>query len=256
MKLFYIDQGQGEAIVFIHGMALSHKYWNEYVQELSKTHRTVAVDLLGFGNSPESKEGYAEEQHIEAIHHTLKSLDLKKPYTVVGHSMGGLIALKYTKAFQNEVSKLVMIAPPVYTGAKQARADITKSRRLLKFVYYGASSHVLCYTWCKTLRPLSSRLAQRYLKHLPKDVAADTVRHTWHAYADSMKSIIEGQQFKEDLVQIKIKTVLLYGDKDRGTVLHNVRALELPPQVELVIAKGAHHLPLENTELITRHILG
>lgn len=256
VKLFYIDQGQGNAIVFIHGMALSSKYWSTYVNELSKTHRTVAVDLLGFGESPISKEGYGEQQHINALHETLASLDLQKPYTLVGHSLGSLLALKYTNAFPDEVNKLVLIAMPLYTSTEEARADITKGRWLLKQAYYGSTSQVLCTIWCKMLRPLSSRLAPRYLKNLPKEIAADTVRHTWHAYADSMKAIIEDQNVQEELAKLKAKTVMLFGTKDSKTVLKNVEALKetLPPNVELVVTEGTHNLALENPDLVQQYI--
>ncbi len=257
MKLFYVDQGQGDAIVFIHGMALSSKYWSTYVNELSKTHRTVAVDLLGFGKSPISKEGYGEQQHINALHETLASLSLKKPYTLVGHSLGSLIALKYTNAFPDEVKKLVLIAVPLYKSAEEARVDITKGRWILKRVYYGTTSQVVCMIWCKMLRPLSSRLAPRYLKYLPKEIAADTVRHTWHAYADSMKSVIEDQNVPEDLAKLNAKTVMLFGDKDSKTFLRNVEELKdaLPPNVELVVTEGTHSLALEDPDLVLQHIV-
>lgn len=247
MTLNFIDVGNGQPIVLLHGMASSLHYWDNVVTELSKTNRVIAVDLLGFGLSPQSSHGYTTDDHATAINETLNSLNIQQPVKLFGHSMGALIALRYAVLFPNRVSELLLASMPLYTSAEQAKQDITKSKRRYKYAYYGLSSRVLCTFWCKWLRPISKRLAPLYLGRLPRRVAADSVLHTWQSYSQSLHEVIEKQNAQHDLKQIKVTTNLVYGDKESQIILQNIRSqANLPGNVKIKFYKGTHHLPLEN----------
>ncbi|MBA3758374.1 alpha/beta hydrolase [Candidatus Saccharibacteria bacterium] len=246
MILNYIDKGEGKPIVFLHGLAASLNYWNSYVAELSKTNRVIVVDLLGFGRSPQSASDYTPETHVQAIRQTLESLNVHEPLTLVGHSMGALIALKFAAGFPNEISRLVLAGMPIFKSEEEAKKDITKSKKRFKYAYYGLSSRVLCTTWCYALRPISKRLAPLYLPKLPKAVAEDSVLHTWRSYSESLHNVIEAQNVSEDLHKLKIPTVLIYGNKDSQVVLRNAKLPKvIPEHVDVVILEGTHNLPLE-----------
>lgn len=255
MILNHTDNGTGKPVVLVHGMAASLKFWDSYIQDLAKTHRVIAVDLMGFGHSPKTDSDYKPESHAKAIKQTLESLGVTEPVTLLGHSMGALIALKFSVNYPTAVSKLVLANMPIYRNAEEAKTDITRSKRRLKFTYYGLSSRILCTTWCYGLRPLSKRLAPKYLRHLPKEIAADSVLHTWKSYSESLQHVISHQHVREDLEKLTIPTVLIYGDKESAIVLRNVEALKnLPSGVNVLIVEGTHGLPLEHPKKILQHI--
>src|SRR6185295_7411703 len=86
------DSGSGPVVVMIHGIASSSVTWQNVVPLLEPRHRCIRIDLLGFGGSPAPADAdYTLEEHVAAIARTIRSLRLREPFVLVGHSMGGLI---------------------------------------------------------------------------------------------------------------------------------------------------------------------
>lgn len=255
MILNYQDNGSGKPIVLLHGMAASLRYWGVYIEDLAKTNRVIAIDLMGFGKSPNSNS-YKPRSHADAIKETLDSLGVSQPITLLGHSMGALIALKFAVLYPKLVSKLILANMPIYKDASEAKEDITQSKRLLKLTYYGPASHILCTTWCYALRPISKRLAPKYLPHLPKHIAEDSVMHTWRSYSESMEHVISNQHVHADLDKLTMPTTLIYGNKESAVVLANLKSLPaLPGHVKVLLVEGTHGLPLEQPKLFIKQVL-
>ncbi|MBA2279133.1 alpha/beta hydrolase [Candidatus Saccharibacteria bacterium] len=255
MLLNYIDSGRGKPIVLLHGMASSSRYWESYLPLLSKTNRVIAVDLLGFGRSPQSSTDYTAGTHIQALHDTLESLGLNQ-FVIAAHSMGALLALKYAVAYPDEVTKLVLIGMPIYTSPEEARRDITRGKKLLAFTYYGNTSRILCSLWCYRLRPVSRRLARYYLKNKPRHVAEDSVLHTWRSYSESLHYIIEQQTVEKNLNSVHCPVYLFYGSHESKIVLGNLASLKIDrTHIHTQILEGTHSLTLEQPKLISSSIL-
>src|SRR5687768_17213249 len=92
-----VDAGSGPPVVMVHGIASSSVTFERLVPLVEPYHRVIAIDLLGFGESPAPEDGeYTIGEHVAALARTLKSLRLREPFVLVGHSMGALIATRYT----------------------------------------------------------------------------------------------------------------------------------------------------------------
>jgi len=223
---------------------------------LSKKYRVIAIDLLGFGKSPQSDGGYTPEDHCRAIRSTLRSLGVHEPAIIVGHSMGSLIALRYAVLYPHEVSKLVLLNMPVYTSPAQAKRDITQANKMWEYAYYGNSSRALCNTWCSFLRPITRWIAPLYLSSVPRAVAQDSLLHTWKSYSESLKYVIEDQAVEADLNKLVVPTLQVYGDQESQVVLNNVAKFKnLSSENRIQIMHGSHKLPLEKPDLISKLIL-
>ena len=110
-----IDEGEGPVVILVHGIASSSVTFQELVPRLVETHRVIAVDILGFGASPSPVGArYTIGEHANALHATIRSLRLRAPFVLVGHSLGSLIAARYTAEHPKGVAKLVLVSPPVY----------------------------------------------------------------------------------------------------------------------------------------------
>ena len=93
VKLAYLDEGSGDpALLFIHGWCCDHTYWSDQIPEFARRHRVVAVDLRGLGESDKPDEDASIEQFSSDVAWLCGEIGLEKP-VIVGHSMGGLIAL-------------------------------------------------------------------------------------------------------------------------------------------------------------------
>jgi pimeloyl-ACP methyl ester carboxylesterase len=90
-ELYYAQAGQGQpALLFIHGAGGDHTIWGEQLRELAPNFSVAALDLNGHGRSP-AREGEGFQTYTEDVLAVLEALAM--PTVVVGHSMGGAIAL-------------------------------------------------------------------------------------------------------------------------------------------------------------------
>ncbi len=247
MILNHAVKGSGKPIIFLHGIAGSLNYWQAYTTLLSDRHKVIAIDLLGFGKSSHEALDYSVEAHCHAIKDTLDYLKIKEPLTFVGHSMGALLSLKYASIYPKDVSSLLLLNMPVYEDIVQAKAEITKSKKVWELVYYGPTSRALCTAWCYLLRPISKIIAPLYLRSFPRQVAEDSVLHSWRAFSESLHNVIEAQSVQEDIYKVTVPITMVYGDQESKIVLKNAASLRSEKNKKLYIhvVKGSHHLPLE-----------
>lgn len=107
--LAFDDHGAGDPIVLLHGLAASREIWTRVVPQLAERHRVLAVDVPGFGQSVAAGDDFALEAVAQSIWDGLPE-DLG-PATVIGHSMGGAIALTAAALAPERVARLVLCAP-------------------------------------------------------------------------------------------------------------------------------------------------
>jgi len=98
----YLEAGQGPLIVLLHGFTGAKENWLPLMRELAKTHRVIAPDLPGWGESERRADAdYGPSRQVERIDQFLRYFS-EKPTLVVGHSMGGqflgLLAARHPKS--------------------------------------------------------------------------------------------------------------------------------------------------------------
>lgn len=107
-QVHYFEKGKGQAIVLLHGFLENSFMWNEISEELSKRNRIVCIDLLGHGKSGNTGYIHSMEEHAFAVKTVLDHLKLRK-YVLIGHSMGGYIALSISKLFPKNIKGLCLM---------------------------------------------------------------------------------------------------------------------------------------------------
>lgn len=113
IPLAYSEAGKGEeAILFIHGLGGTRRHWGQTLPALSKEYRALAVDLPGYGDSrlQEVPEDSLLHFFANSLLALMDSLSLSKTH-VVGHSMGGQIAMLLALEHPERIQKLVLAAP-------------------------------------------------------------------------------------------------------------------------------------------------
>ncbi|MGK7912266.1 MAG: alpha/beta fold hydrolase [Synechococcus sp.] len=109
-RAVYRDWGEGNPVVFLHGLMGSHRHWLGLMQGLKRQYRCVAIDLLGFGDSSESEQECGVSEQVAFVREVVQALDLDR-YVLVGHSLGGWIAAEYSLLYQDEMAGLILAAP-------------------------------------------------------------------------------------------------------------------------------------------------
>ncbi len=109
--LNFIETGKGKiTLVFLHYFGGSSKSWSYVISKLEKSFHCIAIDLRGFGNSPAPGEQLSVNDNANDVINLIQTLQLKK-YVLVGHSMGGKIALDVTSQKPDGLVSLILIAP-------------------------------------------------------------------------------------------------------------------------------------------------
>lgn len=107
-QISYSDTGKGTAVVLLHGFLENKTMWDVYVSELSKKNRIITIDLLGHGAT--ESLGYVQtmEENADVVHEVLSKLKIRKAI-LVGHSMGGYVALAFAELYPEKVKGLVLL---------------------------------------------------------------------------------------------------------------------------------------------------
>jgi pimeloyl-ACP methyl ester carboxylesterase len=105
------EEGAGDPLVLVHGAGTSSAIWHRVMAHLADDRRVVAPDLPGYGGSPAAGPGFALEEVADDLVAGLEEAGVASPYDLVGHSMGGAIAILATARHPKRVRRLVLVAP-------------------------------------------------------------------------------------------------------------------------------------------------
>ncbi len=103
-----VSDGNGDAIVLIHGFPLTREIWNAEASDLAQTHRVIRLDLRGMGRSSVTDGPYLMETLAADIAAVLDALSVDRA-TIVGHSLGGFVALAFARMYTERVTRLGLI---------------------------------------------------------------------------------------------------------------------------------------------------
>ena len=108
-RAIYRIAGDGPPIVLIHGMINSSRHWEQVARRLAGDYTVVAPDLIGHGDSATPRGDYSLGAHAAAIRDLLAVIGVDRA-TVVGHSLGGGVALQFFYQFPQRVERLALVS--------------------------------------------------------------------------------------------------------------------------------------------------
>ena len=106
----FVLAGQGPALLFIHGIGDSAAAWSELIPNLARDHTVIVPDLLGHGRSDKPRADYSVAAYANAMRDLLTVVGVERA-TVVGHSLGGSVALQLAYQYPERCERLVLVAP-------------------------------------------------------------------------------------------------------------------------------------------------
>lgn len=147
----FIQAGNGPALLLIHGIGDSADSWLDVIPELARNHTVVAPDLLGHGESAKPRADYSIAGYANAMRDLLAVLDIER-VTVLGHSLGGGVAMQFAYQFPERCERLCLVSTggvahevnPLLRFASAPNADLvlpligTRGVRLLGRLTFGA----------------------------------------------------------------------------------------------------------------------
>ena len=113
-KMAYIDVGDGPVVLFLHGNPTSSYLWRNIIPSVSKSHRAVALDLIGMGDSDKPDLDYSFQDHARYVDAFIAALNLSD-ITLVVHDWGSALGMRYARLNESNIRGLVFmeaIVPP------------------------------------------------------------------------------------------------------------------------------------------------
>ncbi len=133
-KISYTDSGKGAAIVFLHGFLENKEMWTEYVSLFSEKFRVITIDLLGHGESDCLGYVHSMEENANVVQEVLKDLKIQKT-TILGHSMGGYVALAFAELYPQHIQKLVLLNSTSKEDSAEKKLNRTRAIKAVKQNY-------------------------------------------------------------------------------------------------------------------------
>ncbi len=111
-KIRYLEEGNdGPRVVLIHGLGSQAERWQQIIPYLSKSHRVIAPDLIGFGHSDKPQVDYTPKYFVKFVFDFLEELGISKTI-MIGSSLGGQIVAESAAAAENEIiQKIILVSP-------------------------------------------------------------------------------------------------------------------------------------------------
>ncbi len=120
-KIAYVDEGKGVPLLFVHGFPLHRGTWQKQIDALRSSYRIIAPDLRGLGESEAGSGTTTMAQFAQDIHGLLEQVNLG-PVILIGHSMGGYVALAFAGQFPHMLRGLVLVGTKAGNDTPEAAA--------------------------------------------------------------------------------------------------------------------------------------
>jgi pimeloyl-ACP methyl ester carboxylesterase len=105
----FVVAGKGPALLLLHGIGDRSDTWEELIPELARDHTVIAPDLLGHGQSDKPRADYSVAAYANGMRDLLSVLNIERA-TVIGHSLGGGVAMQFAYQFPERCERLVLVA--------------------------------------------------------------------------------------------------------------------------------------------------
>lgn len=133
-KVSYSDTGKGSAIVLLHGFLENQSMWQDFIPEFSKKHRVITIDLLGHGNTECLGYIHSMEDNADMVHEVLHELKIRKA-VLVGHSMGGYVALAFAELYPDTIKGLVLLNSTSRADSEERKNNRDRAIKAVKQDY-------------------------------------------------------------------------------------------------------------------------
>jgi pimeloyl-ACP methyl ester carboxylesterase len=241
----YAEIGEGEPILFVHGIAGCWRNWLENLPYFGRTHRAIALDLPGFGDSPMPSWEISMTNYGRLVHDFCERLGLDQVAALVGNSMGGFISTEAVIEEPERFDRLVLISAAGVNFAEWQGRTFDATGRFVKAAIPFLSGDRRVY-WT---RPRGRKLAFGRLFRNPNklrpELLAEQVRPGLQAPAfTEALTKIWGYDTRQRLPEIEIPTMVVWGLNDQIVPVEGALGYHrLIPHSRLELFERTGHLP-------------
>ncbi|HEY1854668.1 MAG TPA: alpha/beta hydrolase [Solirubrobacterales bacterium] len=239
----YAEIGEGEPVLFVHGLAGCWRNWLENLPHFGERYRAIALDLPGFGESPMPDWELSMPAYGRMLHDFLDALGIDRMAALVGNSMGGFVATEAVIERPERFERLVLVsAAGISLAEAKGRRFKAAAQTIKAAAPYLADAAMLS-------RPLGRRLAFGWVMSRPEKLRPELLSEQLRpglgsdGLVGSMASMI-GYDTRKRLTEIEIPTLVVWGLNDHVVPLEaGLGYHRLIPRSRLEIFERTGHVP-------------
>ncbi len=258
-KIRYIQKGEGQDILLIHGTPGCLEDWDLITDHLSKNYRVTAFDRLGNSFTSSNNYNYTLEENSALVHQLIDRLELKN-VVVIGHSFGGSTTAQLAVEDNLKIDSFIMVAPPLYGINPDILYKVASTPVIGKgfafLMHLTKAKGVIRESYKKSMVSKPELLTNEFLNFRTDVLSQPKVLYTTSK---------ERTQYNEGLDKISPqyneiikKVTIIVGDSDYQNLMDGCdKFKKVRPQTTLHILKNTgHFIQMQNTEMLLNLIDG
>lgn len=245
----YSIKGSGENIVLIHGVGLNQDMWGGQSVTLSANYQVICYDMLGHGQSKQPSDTACLKDYALQLKELLDQLNIEKT-SIVGFSMGGLVARAFALHFPQYLESLVILNS-VFNRTEEQRTGIQARTKEVAIKGPSANVDAAIKRWFSEEYAASSSAQINEVRN--------TVLNNDHlGYLTTYRLFASEDNYLADQISnIKVPTLVMTGELDPGStpqMAHDMGNLIEHAQI-VVLADQRHMMPMESPKLVNEKLL-
>jgi pimeloyl-ACP methyl ester carboxylesterase len=213
-----IDIGEGDPIVFVHGLSGAWVNWLENIPHFARDHRVIAMDLPGFGHSPMPAEKISISGYGRIVDELLGALDIDRA-VIVGNSMGGFIGAEVAIQFSTRVERLVLVSAAGISIEHQRNEPVLRVLGLLDDWLILGGGWAATRSDALSGRPRMRRQIMKLVAHraekLPAALIAEQVKGSGKPGFVPALDALTDYPIRDRLADIRCPVLVVWGEEDR-----------------------------------------
>ncbi len=242
IKIGFSVKGEGSAVILLHGFLENSTMWDAVKEELSQKNKVITIDLLGHGNSDCLGYIHTMEDNAEIVKSVLKHLKIRR-ITLVGHSMGGYVALAFAEKYPENVKKICLMNSSSQEDSEERKKLRTRAIKMAKTNYESLVKMSVANLFAKNVNSLfSDEISQ---------AKSEALKVSVQAYIACSEGMILRPNREHILASNNYEKLMIIGKNDPILNPENLKEEAQRTNTKFVELSNGHMSHIENkTELI------
>jgi 3-oxoadipate enol-lactonase len=237
VKIYYEVHGEGEPVIFLHGIMMSTPSWLAFIPELSKRFKLILIDFRDQGQSSRMKEEYSQDVHVGDILSLLDGINIPRVH-MMGLSYGGQVALRFALQHQKRIKSLSLFNTPNLVS--NHLREIGRAWETAAELNDGAKFFQLAIPFIYSEPFYEKNLA--FLMERQKMFKASLTQEWFQGLIRLSRSVKDYSISREKLKTIQVPTLLVGADLDVVISPRSMRDIhENIPNCEFIMIPNAGH---------------
>jgi pimeloyl-ACP methyl ester carboxylesterase len=250
-RMHYVEQGEGPAVVFVHGLVMDHTMYEAQFEELPDLYRCIALDLRGHGHSGCPPGPWSMHDSVDDVIAFIEGVDAA-PCHLVGMSWGGMIGVRIAVQRPELVRSLVLIDTSAGSEDPQ-QSELRRTVFMEPIAAHGITDELVAAS-------ILILFGEKYQADEPAmAVYADRVKSMKReAIVEGLRAVLERDSVLDRLGQIRVPTLVIHGEQDASIPMSVAEAIVagIAGARLVAIPDAGHSTPLEAPDAVNTALAG